>query len=116
MFTPIIDHPATTGAGRVGGYVPQGASPFAPEPHVCNQGGVCVLHNGDPVRVESAWDRGDGFVLLYARSVVTQEATHIPEGDYLAIDRIIVGACGQPEPWDPSRRDRDTREELEISA
>lgn len=109
MFTPIIDHPSTTGAGRVGGYIPEGASPFAQEPHICNQGGICVLHNGDPVRVESAWDRGDGFVLLYVRSVVTQEATHIPEADYLEIDRIIVGAPGQPEAWNPVRRNGSER-------
>lgn len=114
MFRPITDHPATTGAGRVGGYIPQGASPFAPEPHVCNQGGVCLIHAGDPVRVESAWDRGDGFVLLYARSVVTHEATHIPEADYLAIDRIIPGAPDQPRAWSASRRTRGTRQELEL--
>lgn len=112
MFTPILDHPATTGAGRIGGYVPQGKTPFAPQPHTCYRGSRCVLHNGDPVRVESAWDRGGGFVLLYVRSVVTGEATHIPETDYLAIDRIIVGAPDLPAAWDARRRN----EKLEMSA
>ena len=113
MFTPIVDHPATTGAGRIGGYIPQGGSPFAPEPHDCAGALTCVLHNGDPIRVESAWDRGDGFVLLFVRSEVTRESTHIPEGDYLPIDRIIVGVPDQPKAWDSRRRPRahDTERE-----
>lgn len=105
MFTRIPDHPATTGAGRIGGYIPKGCAPFAQPDHDCTRDGVCILHNGDPVRVESAWSRpSDGTVFLYVRSVVTGVPTHITEQDYLAIDRIIVGAPGQPEPWDPSRR------------
>lgn len=115
MFTPIHDHPATSGAGRIGGYVPQGASPFAAEPHRCATNN-CILHNGDPVRVESAWDRGDGFVLLYVRSAVTGFATHIPESDYLAIDRIIVGATGQPAAWSKARRRPNTHDGVEVRA
>lgn len=104
MFTEILNHPATTDGGHIGGYIPQGFTPWAPEP--CQHLGSlrnplpvdlmsepaqgCVLHNGDPVRVESVWDRGDGFVLLYVRSMVTGAATHIAEYDYLPIDRIIA--------------------------
>lgn len=110
MFTPLLDHAATTGSGRVGGFIPQGRSPYAQEPHDCYRGSTCVLHNGDPVRVESAWDCGDGFVLLYVRSVVTGEATHIPEYDYLYIDRLLAGMPGQPAAWDPRRQHHDELE------
>lgn len=82
MFIPVINHPAINQSDRSGGYIPQGLSPVRPEPHTCNENGVCILHTGDRVRVESAWDRGDGFVLLYVRSVNTGEATHIPEADF----------------------------------
>lgn len=118
MFTSVIpQHPATTGAGRIGGYIPQGVSPMYQPDHTCNHGGVCVLHAGDPVRVESAWSRpADGVVFLYVTSVVTGIATHILEADYLPIDRIIVGAPGQPPAWHPSRRDRRAPEEPERAA
>ncbi|WP_311245266.1 MULTISPECIES: hypothetical protein [unclassified Microbacterium] len=117
MLTRLPNHPATTGAGRIGGYIPQGCAPFAIPDHECNRDGVCVLHNGDPVRVESAWLRpSDGFVFLYVTSVVTNIATHIPAYDYLAIDRIIVGAPGEPAAWDPIRRNRNADVDSEVAA
>lgn len=75
-------HTGTGLEGKIMGYAPQGATPYA-------YGQDCdsrtILRNGDIVTVISVWDREHylpGAVLLaYIHSHSTGECTHVPVTD-----------------------------------
>ena len=81
MFTPTTHHLV----GKVMTYLPKGSSPYAPIPI---RTGVTILQSGDPVTVQSAWDRDylvNPPVLLYVTSHNTGESTHVIENDLIEI-------------------------------
>lgn len=81
MFTEV-SHPLI---GQELTYMPPGFSPFAPQ----RRDASLILAVGDPVTVLSAWSRpylGDGApILLYVRSHVSWQSTHVTENDLLNI-------------------------------
>lgn len=78
MFTRIDGHELD---GAIGHYVMPGVTPVTcTTPN--GRDGLCVVHNGDGVRVLSVHDRGDGFILLYIESFVTGLRTHVPVSNF----------------------------------